>query len=219
MQAVLACATVAAAAMFGGCARVEYSGFLGDYDGLKKIGALKPDEEAVTPRVPWAKYRKVLILPVETHLTATSDYRVVTPAEVQAMRQWFQDRLTRTLGRQLTVTDSYGPDVLIVRAAVTRLKPSIRTANAASYFVPFAFLYTSSYAAARNTTVYQGEAGVEIELLDSQTRRRAYAMVGMRFGTILDVEQVTRWGVPMKQLDGWIELLATRLWTLRQGGA
>lgn len=219
---MLRCAVIlsaGAAAMGGGCARVEYSGFLGDYTGLKRIGTFAPDEEVVAPGVNWSKYRKVMILPVETHLTATKDYRVVTAKEVSAFRHWFEKQLTTTLGRQLRLTEQAGDDVLIVRAAITRLKPSIRTVNAASYFVPWSFVYTGSYTAARNTTVYQGEAGVEIELLDSRTRRRVYALVGMRFGTVLDIEQITRWGVPMKQFDGWVNYLADRIWALRRGGA
>ncbi len=202
----------------GGCARVEYSGFLQSYEGLHKIDMFKPDEECVQPGAAWGRYRKVRVLPVEARLTEGGDYRPVQPQEVQSMTEWFRSRLSETLGRQLRLTGSPGPDVLDVRAAITRLRPSIRTVNAASWFVPFSFLYTSGYTAARNTTVYQGEAGTEVEFRDSRTQARLYAFVGMRFGSVLDVEQITRWETSRKELDEWVQYLADRLWALRCGG-
>jgi hypothetical protein len=201
----------------GGCARVEYSGFLRNYEGLHKIGMMSPDEECVYSGAAWGRYRKVRVLRIEARVSDAGDYRVVQPQEVQSMTEWFRSRLSEALGRQLRLTNSSGPDVLEVHAAITRLRPSVPAVNAASWFVPFCFLYTSSYTAVRNTTVYQGEAGVEIELRDSRTQARLYEFVGMRFGSILDVEQITRWGTSQKELNDWAQSLADRLWALRCG--
>ncbi len=197
-------------------ARVEYSGFLDHYDQFTQIGPLYPDVECVPAGVKWTKYHKIRILPVEACLIARKDYRTVSDSEVQWFQNYLQLRLSRTLGKQLTLTDQAGPDVMDVRAAITRLKPTIRTVNAASWFIPWSFLYTSSYTAATNSTVAMGEAGMEIEFRDSVTQARLYAMVGMRFGSSLDIEQITRWGIAVKEFDTWVEFLADRIWALRR---
>ena len=201
----------------GGCAKVEYSGFLQSYEGLHKIGMMSPDEECVYSGAAWGRYRKVRVLPVESRVSDAGDYRTVQPQEVQSTTEWFRSRLSEALGRQLRLTNYSGPDVLEVHAAITRLRPSVPAVNAASWFVPFCFLYTASYTAVKNTTVYQGEAGIEIQLQDSRTHAIVYQFVGMRFGSVLDVEQVTRWGTSRKELDEWVQYLADRIWALRCG--
>jgi hypothetical protein len=202
----------------GGCGRPEYSGFLAPYTGYKKVSELSPDLEYVRPGVNWAAYRKVRIAQVTVIVEATGGMRAVDPDELKRLTDYFEARLSESFGRPYRITSEPGPDVLDVRAAITRLRPTSRTAEAATFVLPGSFLIEAGYKAATNSNLALGEAGIEAEMKDSRTGQRQYGFVGIHLGSTTDLRVVSRWGIAEKSLEKWAGFLARRLEDLQGTG-
>lgn len=208
---VLAALVAAAALAAGGCGRAEFSGFLEPYTGFQSISRFDPNLEYVQPGVRWGDYKKVRVAQVLTYVQPLGGYRPVDPDELKWLADYFEAQLMEALGRRFELTADPGPGVLDVRAAITRLRPTNRAANAAAWLTPGSLAVTAGYTAVTNSNLVLGEAGVEVELADSLTGVRRYAFVGMHLGSGLELEQVTRWGIAMKALREWADLVAARL--------
>ncbi|MBE3071061.1 MAG: DUF3313 domain-containing protein [Planctomycetes bacterium] len=209
--AVLALVLAAAALAAGGCGRAEFSGFLTPYTGFQSMSRFDPNLEYVQPGVRWGAYTKVRIAQVLTYVQPRGGYRPVDPDELKWLADYFEAQLMQALGCRFELTADAGPGVLDVRAAITRLRPTNRAANAAAWLTPGSLAVTAGYTAVTNSNLVLGEAGVEVELADSLTRVRRYAFVGMHLGSGLELEQVTRWGIAMKALRDWADLVAARV--------
>ena len=114
----------------GGCGHAEYSGFLYPYDNFKKISMTRPDLEYVRPDVAWGKYHKIRIAQVVTYVQPTDgEYRAVDPDDLKRMTDYLEDMLVEAFGKKLEITQQAGPDVLDLKAALTRVRPTSRAAT------------------------------------------------------------------------------------------
>jgi len=207
--------TIASALLAGGCGRPELSGFLAPYTNFHEISNINPNLEYVQPGVNWGGYRKVRIAKVLAYVQPSAGYRAVDPDDLKRLVSEFQADLVDALGRMFEVTLEPGPDVLDVRAAVTRLRPTSMAGNAAAWIVPGSMAVTAGYQALTNSSLALGEAGVELELADSVTGVRRYGFVALHLGSSLELEQLARWGIAEKALKDWADLLEERLKFLR----
>ncbi len=203
----------------GGCARPEYSGFLSPYAGFQKVHAYSPDLEYVRPGVNWSSYRKVRVAQVVVVVESRGGLRAVDPDELKRLTDYFEAKLSDSFKRRYELTAQPGPDVLDVRAAITRLRPTSRTMDAASWIVPGSFLVTEGYKVATNSNLALGEAGVEVEFVDSRTRQRQYGFIGIHLGSGIEAQQVTRWGIAEKALEKWAGYLGDKLQSLQGASA
>jgi hypothetical protein len=201
--------------MAGGCARPEYSGFLAPYTGYQKVSKLSPDMEYVRPGVDWPTYRKVRIAQVTVIVEPRGGLRAVDPDELKRLTDHFEAKLVESFRRRCEVTSQAGPNVLDVKAVITRLRPTSRAADAAGFVIPGSFIFEAGYKAATNSNLALGEAGVEVEFADSRTGQRQYGFVGVHLGSSIEVQQVTRWGIAEKSLEKWAAFLVTRLQALQ----
>jgi hypothetical protein len=205
---ILALASVLAC---GGCGRPELSGFMEPYTGFHEISKINPNLEYVQPGVNWGAYRKVRIAKVLAYVHPSGGYRPVYPDDLKMLVGQFEYELVEAFGRVFEVTTKPGPDVLDLRAAVTRLCPTDLAANAAVWIVPGSVAVTAGYQMFMNSNLALGEAGIEVELVDSLTGVRRYGFVALHLGSSIELEQIARWGIAEKALKGWAELLEERL--------
>jgi len=203
----------------GGCARPEYSGFLAPYTDYKKVSEISPDLEYVRPAVHWDAYRKVRIAQVTVIVEPHGGLRAVDPDELKRLTDHFEAKLADAFKHRYPLTSEAGANVLDVRAVITRLRPTSRTTNTASWVIPGSFVIEAGYKAATNSNLALGEAGVEVEFRDSVTRQRQYGFVGLHLGSSIEVQQMTRWGIAEKSLDKWAGFLANRLETLARSAS
>jgi len=215
---VLLSLLVAAGWAGAGCGHPEYSGFLEPYDGFQKIGKLNPNLEYVRPGVDWEGYQKVRIAQVLTNVEPKEGYRAVNPDELKRLTDAFETELKEAFAENYAITTEPGPGVLDVRAAITRLRPTNRAANVASWVLPGSLAITTGFQAATNSNLALGEAGTEVAFVDSETGGRLYGFVGLHLGSGIELQQVTRWGIAENALKKWASYLAERLLTLRSSG-
>jgi hypothetical protein len=213
---VLGAICILCAASAGGCAVPEYSGFLTPYEGYYRVSWLNQDQEYVRPGVNWRAYRRVRIAPVVMYVRPGSEAaRAPNLNELRQASSLLESRLMSAFGGHYRLTTQPGPDVLEVRAAITRLRPTDQAVNAAVWVAPYSFLFTSGYTMATNSNLALGEAGIEVEFADSMVGTRQYGFVGLHMGSSLELEQTSRWGIPEKALGQWAESLSDRLQELQ----
>jgi hypothetical protein len=204
-------ALLLAALVLGGCGRPEFSGFLEPYVQFHEVSKVNNNLEYVRPGVRWAAYNKVRIAEVLAVVLPAKGYRAVNPDEIKRLTDYFEARLVESLGRRFEMTIDPGADVLDVKAAVTRLRPTDWAANAVSWVAPGGFAVATGYTALTNSNLVLGEAAVEVELVDSVTGLRQYGLVALHLGSSLELEQLTRWGIAERALKRWAEFLADRI--------
>jgi hypothetical protein len=93
----------------------------------------------------------------------------VDPGAVENLKAYYQEALRSAFGKKLQQADAPGPDVMIVRAAVTGLRqahPVVNALTMAAVFVP----------------VTAGAASSEAEIVDSVSGERLAALQGVTNG-------------------------------------
>lgn len=159
--------TVAAPLLLAACANqaVTQSGFLTDYD---KLAASQKDAKALTyaravPTHSSAASRVVVIEPVQMRLPAAQAAKLTAELLLQAQAD-YRASLERAFSRNYQVVGQVPPEgALQVRAAITGLKPSNPTLNAATFLLL--------------GPVSNGGVSTEAEVVDSATGERVAAQV------------------------------------------
>jgi len=140
----------------------------------------------------------------------------VDPDDIKYMSDYLEKSLVDAFGKKWTLTHQAGPDVLDVRAALTRVRPTNRAADAATWIIPGSFLVTGGYQAATGKSLALGDAGIEVAINDSMTGKRLLGFVGLHIGESFEVEQATKWGIAEKALKKWSDYLADKLAKLQK---
>lgn len=174
-QARLTIATIAArtAAMSaclitGACASLQptHTGFLNDYESLRPNTA-QPSEGAFRKSgLDLGHYRAFMIAPVVFKSAGHGDPDLKA---VETLTSDYQEALRSAFAQRLEQANEPGPDVVIVRAAVTgvcQAHPVVNALTMAAVFVP----------------VTAGAASSEAEVIDSVSGERLAALQGVTNG-------------------------------------
>lgn len=170
-------AALVAPALLAGCANqsLTRSGFLSDYD---KLGATPDGKRALTyaQRAPQAAaaaaHRAVVIDEVQLHLPPEQQ-AAVAPALLQQARSEYRAALEKAFAtRYQVVAVAPAGGALRVRAAITGLKPSNPTLNAATFLLV--------------GPVSNGGVSTEAEVLDSATGQRVAAQATFTNGNLFN---------------------------------
>jgi hypothetical protein len=103
--------------------------------------------------------------------------------------------------------------VLRVRVAITELKPSNPTANTLSTIIPVGIVVSGAAKAVSGDNLGTGEAGTEMELLDSITGERLAAAVDKRQGGKMVFRG--KWEDAKDAFDYWAQRFRQRLDEMR----
>ena len=201
---------------------VETSGFLGNYSQLHPgVG----DQAALVyfnPDADWKKYTKIKIEPVQLWNSGDPDSPMgkLSPGDQQMLMGTFYDALITNLSKDFQLVDQPGPNVIVVRSALTQAKKSKPVSNLITsvYFPLRAVSFGKRLVT--GTDIAVGSVTVEVELLDGQTNQRLAAAVDRRAGTkAWRTKFNNTWSDVELAFDYWAKRLDMRLVEERIGSA
>lgn len=187
------------------------SGFLGNYDGFKERpwsdGArvyLRPGKDLHDLK----KYNKLMLTPVEVWHAKGSEYKGVNPQELKYITDSFTKKLKAAFEPDYPFVTQPGPDVLVIRMALTGLEKKSPERSALGY-IPIALLISASQKAVDSA---QGEeeivyrAALEAEGYDSVSGDRVVAVIDQRISDETDVKKGgSNVRVLDETLDYWVK--------------
>lgn len=171
------------------------SGFLSDYDRLRPA----PREEHVLyweqPGIRWNQYRRLFIEPVQVRLASDEPVAEVSKQEQEQLASSLHAALVSGLKDSYPIAEGPGPDTMIIRPALTHLKPVTPAVNVATTLLI-------------GIPIDVGEAAVEVQFVDSLSGRILGELTASSKGSILDVTRVwTRWDQVHRAFQLWVERL------------
>lgn len=152
------------------------------------------------------RYNRVIIEDVKVYTPKNKNpkKKYATREESEELAERFEDILEEELGKHYEITRYRSYKTLTVRAALTELRPSQPELFAVNY-LPYAGMAATGLklASKEKETIGAGSTTVEIEVLDSRSRRQLFAMVDQLKGSRLQIGGLEKWG----QTEG-----AMRMW-------
>jgi hypothetical protein len=200
--------------------QVQTSGFLGDYSQLHRGRSGEADLVYINPSASWAKYKKVQLVPLEFWKSQdpNSPLGKLDATTRQRLVDLLHAAVADELKKDYQLVEQPGPDVLVIRGAVTEARPSQPMVNlVSSVNLP---LKAVSFAeeSLTGTGIGVGVVTIEVELLDGQPRQRLVAAVDRRSGTkALTSKLDGTWGDVRLSFDWFAQRLRTRLAEERHG--
>ncbi len=200
----------------------EPSGFLGDYSQMWKGTNGQANLVYIKPDVNWNKYTKIWLKPVELWKSddPESPMNKISPENQQKLIDLFHTAMYNVLSTNYTMVEAGGPDVLVIRGAITDVKTGKPVAGTISaIYLPLKLISVGKQALT-GTAIGVGAVTIEAELLDGETNQRLCAVLDTRSGTtairskfsgsFADIEKSFEW---------WAERLQTRLAEEKAGSA
>lgn len=190
------------------------SGFLGDYSELHRGTNGQARLIYIRPNVDWAKYTKIWLKPVELWKSNDpgSPMNKISPKNRQRLINLFYTAMHNTLSTNFTLVEHGGPDVLVVRGAITDAKKSRPVIGAVAALIPQLKIISFGKQALFGTGIGVGMVTIEFELLDGQTGQRLAAGVDSRSGTLAIRSKFSgTWGDVNRSFDWWAARLDQRL--------
>jgi len=163
------------------------TGFLTDYQGFKD----HPDVEEAQIWLPAgssmssvSRYQKFMLTPIEVWYDPQADYKGVSPNEMKAITDYFEQAIRREVGSKYPIVTEPGPDVAVVRMAITGVQRAAPERSALGY-IPIALLVSagkSAADAAAGEEVTVITASLEAEMYDSVRGNRVFALIDEQVG-------------------------------------
>ncbi|MEM1295172.1 MAG: DUF3313 domain-containing protein [Verrucomicrobiota bacterium] len=147
-------------------------------------------------------YTKVYVSDVEI-LVDVEEGEKTSDAELRQLGVSFESILKEEFGRKYAISRSRGPGVLEVRAALVDVKPNSPAWFLAGY-APGVFVATSALWAATGDNPGSGVTTVQVEVLDSASKERLYAIIDEERGGKHKVRGgLSRWGQAEVSFRKW----------------
>lgn len=171
--------------------RMTQSGFLTNYKALKEVKGMGGMQCWNVPELNAKNYTKILISPITISLAPPKDKPAssapangtsqsasgdaVDPKDIKMLADYFQNDLNTALKRQMDVVDTVSPGTVVLRIALTDLKPTSVVGSVIGTATPFGYVAEIGSGAATGrpagSTPYMGETGVEMQFVDGSTKR------------------------------------------------
>ncbi|MBI5521395.1 MAG: DUF3313 domain-containing protein [Desulfarculus sp.] len=186
-----------AAWLLAGCAapQVRPSGFLAHHPELKAVPGLESISYWEKPGVKWERYRRLLLEPVRVRLDERQSTREMSAEETARLAEALRQAVIKATTDRFPQASAPGPDVLVVRAALTHLKPvnpALNIATTAVVFMP----------------VDVGQAAVEAQFLDAQSGEVLAEAAASRSGSPVELTTLwTRWSQVEACFAVWADML------------
>lgn len=180
----------------------EAKGFLSDYSKISKTKDADDSYEYVDTTVDFSKYNKLLVDRIKIFFKDDSQYKGIDPDELKVLTDYFHEAIHKAVKDAYPVVTEPGTDVLHLRVAVTDLVPNKPEASVASLAIPFAWVADAGSGVVKGeagSTVFTGEATVEVEALDSVSSKQLVAHIETEVGKKYNWHRGVTKGV-----TGWI---------------
>ena len=198
----------------------DFSGFLGDYSRLQRGEKGEANYIYIDASVNFAKYTKVYVMPVELWKSDEPESALgrLSPQNQQLLVDYFHTALLNALEKNYQVVNYAGPDVLVIRAAVTDARKSQPVLNLVSGVLPAGLAAGFTQQVITGTGTGVGLVMLEADFLDGQTGRRVAAVVDARAGTkAVRTKFSSTWGDVKLAFDWWTQRLVLRLQLIQKG--
>lgn len=191
---------------------VTPSGFLENYSQLKPGG---PGEPALIYRNPDANigsYDQFMIENVAIWYSEEESLRELPEQDLKQLALLLKVRIIEALKNQgLTRVQQPGSGVMRIRAAITDAKKSRPILDTATTFIPQAQIVSAAKRLTLGTHSFVGRAGIEGEIVDSQSGKRLGAMVDRRAGGKTLEGSLNSWDDVEQSFKFWAERLGYRI--------
>jgi hypothetical protein len=198
----------------------DFSGFLGDYRLLTKGQSGEANYLFIDRTAPWGRYTKLYIENIDLWHSDEPDSPLgrLPRADKQMLVNFFHTALANTAAGEFQIVDHAGPDVLVVRAAITEARPSRPVFNLVSSVVTVSLVVSYAKQAITGTGTGVGAIRIEMMATDGQTGQLIGAAVDERAGTkALRTKFDGTWGDAKLCFDWWSERFVKRAAMLKQG--
>ncbi len=223
-RTLAAMAAAAAAVIVGGCAETHQgrnpimSGFLGDYSQLREGAGDEAQLVYVKPNCDFRAYDKLMLDPIKVVCTPQKSWLAeASKEEVQALVDYFDAAIRKSLGDDVAFVDAPGPGVLRLRLALTDASGAAVVRDVVSSVVPQMLAISALKSLILNKATGVGEASVEAELVDSVSGERLVAAVDKRIGSKFTgrFDKFDQWRAPKAAFDYWAMRMKLRMIELR----
>ena len=192
---------------------LNFSGFLTDYTSLRP----SPDDSGAwsyrKPGVNFKEYTHIILDPLVIWPSQHSEYGGLDALTAWKLALGFQESMTRALAGGYVIVKDPGPGVLRLRAALTDVlleRPSVSTPD---QILPLANdLLIRAGEKIYGMNALEGEAAIEVEILDTQSQERLVAYMEKRMSPeILLTRDKDSLGPVLEIFDYWGKKLRQRL--------
>lgn len=219
----IAADSAAAAPTFGD---YQAKGFLSDYSKIPTTPAEDGSYRYLDPNVDGKKYNKLLVDRIKIWFKDDAEYKGIDPDELKMLTDYFYSAIEKAMGDAYPMVKEAGPDVLRLRIAITDVEPNQVVASVTTLVVPFLWVGDAGTGVAKGepgSTVFTGEATIEMEALDSTSSEQAAAYIqtdagkkynwteGVTAGVGSYLKSYTKWDYTKEAMDHWAQMIRARL--------
>ena len=201
------CCTLTAAVGFA--AEKKYSGFLQNYEDLKPGPEDGLKERYLKPGVDFKKYDKIMLDSVVFFLAEDAEYKGINAEDMKELSDAFNKAVVDIVGKNYMLVGNPGPDVMRVRVAITKLKPSKPGSATMTTVMPVGLAFSLLKKGAAGEYSGVGSTGIEVEFLDSLTNERIGAAVDYKPGG--KMSGFAKWSASKEAFEFWAGRLKTFL--------
>lgn len=196
------------------------SGFLSDYSQLKEGKGDQALMVYIDEDVNFDLYDKIIIDPVRLIASEDSDMAEVSEEGLQAIADYFYNRLKDQLSQKYKIVTEPGPNTMRLKVALSDVEGSNVFMDTTSSIVPIGMALSMIQKVATGKSMGVGSATGEMEMIDSVTGKRLIAAVDGRAGTKYTgkFDKFSEWKDVKDACDYWAERIATRLDELSDAG-
>jgi hypothetical protein len=198
---LVAILTIIAFAAVVSAAEKKYSGFLGKYDGLKKGPKDGVAERYLKKGVDFRKYNKIMLDSVVFFLAEDAEYKGISAEDMKELTDTFNKAAVEALGKSYPLVGEAGPDVIRVRVAITKLKPSKPGSATMTTVMPVGLALSFIKKGTTGEFAGVGSTGIEAEILDSLTNEQIGAAVDYKPGG--KMSGFARWSASREAFEFW----------------
>lgn len=216
-------AVAADAPMFG---EYQAKGFLSDYSKIPTTPAEDGAYKYRDTNVDAQKYPKLLVDRIKIWFKEDAEYKGIDPDELKMLTDYFYQAIEKAMGDAYPMVKEPGPDVLRLRIALTDVHPNQVAASVTTLVVPFVWVADAGSGVAKGeagSTVFTGEATMELEVLDSVSSDQLAAYIqtevgkkynwthGVTKGVTSYVNAYSKWEYTKEAMDHWAVMMRERM--------
>lgn len=178
--------------------------FLGQYYNMMGPGPSGGVEKRwLKPGVNFGKYNKIMIESVVFYLAKDSDYQGIDPEAMKELADKFDKILADKLKDRYPVVTTPGPDVLLIRPAITDLEQSRPVLSGVTSVVPIGLGISIIKRGTMGSWTGSGETGGAMMAVDSTTNDVVAVAEDKQHAGF--TERFSKWGSAEDAFNFWAE--------------
>lgn len=197
------------------------SGFLGDYSQLTPGDKGEALLRYVNPKVNFAKYNKILMMPVQVYAGKDSKIAKIPREDLRSLVNYLDATMREHLKSDYTFVDVPGPGVMKLQFAITEARRSIVLLDVVSSVTPPGIALSALKQVATGSPSAAGSVGGECQAVDSVSGERLFAAVDAQVGQKYTgkFDKFNTWRASQGAFDFWAEQMQERLREQRKQSA